>query len=428
MVRLIGLEGYTMLEAATLTQAEKLITEKKPDIILCDVKLPDGNGIDFLQKIKERYPIAEVILLTAYGNIPDGVQSIKNGAFDYLVKGDDNEKIIPLISRAAEKIALQQKIADLEERLSKKYGFDKIIGKSPLLQHAIDDAMKVAATNTVVLLNGETGTGKEVFAQSIHSHSKQAGGPFVALNCSSFSKELLESELFGHKAGAFTGAHKDQRGMIDEAKGGTLFLDEIGELPSDLQPKLLRFLESGTYYRVGDSKQHIADVRIIAATNRDLSIEAAQGRFRSDLYYRIAVFTITLPSLRERQKDIPALSHFFLKTFAAKVSKTIKDIAPDALEALQQHSWPGNIRELKNVIERAVILEENETLSLKNLPFELQHSTGFNESVTSFDLAAVEQQHILKVLQYTNGNKAETARLLGIGIATLYRKLEEYNK
>jgi two-component system NtrC family response regulator len=428
MVRIIGLEGYSTLEAATLSQAEKLITDKKPDIILCDVKLPDGNGVAFARTAKEKHPEAEIILLTAYGNIADGVQAIKNGAFDYIVKGDDNEKIIPLLSRAAEKIGMQQKIADLEQRLSKKYGFDKIIGNSPLLQHAITNAKKVAETETAVLLNGETGTGKEVFAQSIHSHSKRASGPFVALNCSSFSKELLESELFGHKAGAFTGALKDQKGMIDEAKGGTLFLDEIGEMPPDLQPKLLRFLESGTYYRVGDAKQQTADVRIIAATNRDLLAEAAQGRFRSDLYYRIAVFTITLPSLRERRKDIPALARFFLQTYAAKVTRSIKDIDEAAMNALQQHNWPGNIRELKNVIERAVILEEKETLGLTSLPFELQQGTlASTTNPSSFNLSFMERQHIERVLKLANGNKAEAARLLGIGIATLYRKLEEYN-
>lgn len=427
LVRIIGLEGYTVLEAPTLAAAEKILAEQPVCIVLCDVKLPDGNGVDFTRLFKEKYPGIEIILLTAYGHIADGVQAIKNGAFDYLVKGDDNEKIIPLLARAAEKISLQQKVARLEEKLGKKYGFEKIIGHSPVLQDAITAARKVAVTDTAVLLNGETGTGKEVFAQSIHYHSRRASAPFVALNCSSFTKELLESELFGHKAGAFTGANKDHKGLIAEANGGTLFLDEIGELPIELQPKLLRVLESGAYYRVGDSKQQQADVRIIAATHKDLTREAEAGHFRSDLYYRIAVFTITLPSLRERAKDIPLLAQHFLNVYAAKANHPVMAITSDALQALIHHYWPGNIRELKNVIERAVILEDSDKLTIGSLPFELQHgSQTSHRELPGFSLAAVEEQHIRKVLAYTKGNKAEAARLMGIGIATLYRKLEEY--
>ena len=424
LVRIIGLEGYTMLESADLATAKRIITDKKPDIILCDVKLPDGNGIDFCLKAKERLPQSEIILLTAYGNIPDGVQAMRNGAFDYIVKGDDNDKIIPLLARAAEKIRLKQKIASLEGQLNKKYGFDKIIGKSAPLQAAITAAQKVARTETTILLNGETGTGKEVFAQSIHYYSSRAAGPFVAINCSSFSKELLESALFGHKAGAFTGALKDQKGLIEEARGGTLFLDEIGEMPPDLQPKLLRLLESGVYYRVGDTKQHTADVRIVTATNRDLAAESEIGNFRSDLYYRIAVFVITLPALRDRIKDIPTLARHFLSVYNAKAGRQIKDIRPEAMDIMQHYKWPGNIRELKNVIERAIILEETDLLSPQSLPFELQQARPGGTS--SYTLSAMEHHHIRKVLLHTGGNKAEAARLLDIGIATLYRKIEEY--
>lgn len=425
MARFIGLEGYLILEASNLSSAEFIIKEKVPDILVCDVKLPDGNGVGFCKKIKVQYPAIEIILLTAYGNIPDGVQAIKNGAFDYLVKGDDNERIIPLLARVSEKILLQQKVMLLEERLNKKYDFNKIIGNSIPLQQAITAARKVAVTDASVLLNGETGTGKEVFAQAIHANSNRSGQPFVALNCSSFSKDLLESELFGHKAGAFTGAVKDKKGLIDEAKGGTLFLDEIGELPIDLQPKLLRFLESGAYYRVGDSKQQTADVRIIAATNRKLGQEEANGYFRSDLYYRIAVFTITIPSLRERIKDIPLLADYFLQVYTSKIPGNIKEIDEQAIAALKAHSWPGNIRELKNVIERAVILEETEKITINSLPFELQNVVE-SGTLPTYSLASMEKTHIHKILLHTNGNKAATAKLLQIGIATLYRKLDEY--
>ena len=250
--RIISLEGYKVSDTATIGSARQLLDAGNIDIVLCDVKLPDGNGVEFTREIKEKHPAVEVILLTAYGNIPDGVQAIKNGAFDYIVKGDDNDKIIPLLSRVSEKVTLQQKVNRLEKQLGNQFSFDAIIGCSPALQNAIQLAKKVAPTEASVLLTGETGTGKEVFAQAIHHSSPHLNQNFVALNCSAFSKDLLESELFGHKAGAFTGANKDKKGLVEEAKGGTLFLDEIGELPMELQPKLLRLLENGTYIRVGE--------------------------------------------------------------------------------------------------------------------------------------------------------------------------------
>jgi len=429
LARLLAIEGYKISQAGTAQQAWKQLEQEDTDLVICDVKLPDASGVDLIKEIKVKYPQTEIILLTAYGNIPDGVQAIKNGAFDYIVKGDDNDKIIPLLNRAAEKVDLQQKVKRLQSQLNKKYNFDSIIGQSAALQDAIKLAKKVAPTETAVLLTGETGTGKEVFASAIHYNSLRAANPFVALNCSAFSKELLESELFGHKAGAFTGAVKDKKGMIEEAKSGTLFLDEIGEIPLELQAKLLRVLEDGSYYRVGDTKQYKADVRLIAATNRNLLEEINVGHFRSDLYYRIAVFTIELPTLRERVKDIPTLANYYTTQFSAKTNKSITSIAKEAMHALQNHEWRGNVRELKNVIERAVILEDSNTLSINSLPFELQDTASkvsSNGSLSAFHLASVEKLHIQKVLNYTNGNKAEAARLLNIGLATLYRKIEEY--
>jgi len=280
-----------------------------------------------------------------------------------------------------------------------------------------------------VLLTGETGTGKEVLAQAIHNSSLYRNFPFVAFNCSALSKDLMESELFGHKAGAFTGATKDKKGLIEEAKGGTLFLDEIGEMPQELQPKLLRFLENGTYYRVGDATQRTAEVRLIAATNRDLQKEIAAGQFRSDLYYRIAVFCINLPSLKERSADILPLATHFLHVYTLKTNKQITTISEEAGSVLRQYSWPGNVRELKNVIERAVILEDTAMLTTQSLPFELLHAAAAIASETgsnSLFLSNMEKQHIQKVLRYTNGNKTEAARLMNIGLATLYRKIEEY--
>lgn len=423
--RIISLEGFTVLEAGSLAAALKVLDKENIDVILCDVKLPDGNGVDFLLQVKPKHPATEIILLTAYGNIPDGVQAMKNGAFDYITKGDDNDRIIPLLYRAIEKGQLHKKVAQLQQQLSHKYSFDTIIGDSIPIQQAIELAKKVAATDATVLLLGETGTGKEVFAQAIHTTGNRSSKSFVAVNCSAFSKELLESELFGHKAGAFTGAIKDKKGLFEEANGGTIFLDEIGEMPAELQATLLRVLETGEFIKVGDTKTLKVNVRIIAATNRDLQKEIETNHFRSDLFYRLSVFQIVLPSLQERIKDIPALANHFAMVFAAKTNKPVPVLQKEYLEALQHYNWPGNIRELKNIIERSIILNDEPKLSVKNLPLELQ-SAQTESLYSSFELAGVEKLHIQKVLNYTKGNKTEAARLMGIGLTTLYRKIEEY--
>ncbi len=426
MVRIIKLEGFEVVEAASCKAGLKNLAQTTIDVVLCDVKLPDGNGVELVKEIKNTYPSIEIILLTAYGNIADGVQAIKNGAFDYITKGNDNDKIIPLINRAIEKVQLQKRIEKLEQQVGKKYGFESILGSSPLIEEAIVFAKKVAPTHASVLLLGETGTGKEVFAQAIHNGSQRNGKPFMALNCSAFGKELLESEIFGHKTGAFTGAIKDKKGLIEEASTGTLFLDEIGEMHYDLQAKLLRVLETNEFIKVGDTKPTKVDVRIIAATNRDLQQEVKDGRFREDLFYRLNVFTIALPALRDRKKDIPVLAEFFLQFFAQKTNSHIHSISKDFMERLQKHDWKGNIRELKNVIERAVILAINDVLTIDSLPSEMQQLPYGQQTLSAFDLASVEKLHIQRVLNHTKGNKTETAKLLNIGLTTLYRKIEEY--
>ncbi len=420
LARLTGLEGYETIEAGDgKTGLKKLVQHADIAVVLCDVKLPDGSGVELVQQIKTAYPLTEVILLTAYGNIADGVQAIKNGAFDYLVKGDDNNKIIPLLHRAAEKSALARRVQQLESRLDQQYSFERIIGASKVLSDAIHLARKVAGTDTAVLLTGETGTGKEVFAQAIHQESGRRLGHFVAVNCSAFGHDLLESEMFGHRAGAFTGAIRDKKGLFEEANGGTIFLDEIGEMAPDLQAKLLRVLELGEFMKVGDTKTQKTDARVIAATNRDLQQEIAAGRFRADLYYRISVFQILLPPLRERIGDIEPLIRYFAAIFAAKTNQKLLSIDPDFVNALCRYHWPGNIRELKNIVERGIILMEHGVLSAANLP--IIHA-GPDEP--DFDLANMEKHHIRKVLHHTNGNKTKAAELLGIALTTLYRKLE----
>ena len=423
LARMIELEGYKVWKASDCQSALKLLKAQPFDVVLCDVFLPDGNGVDFIREIKKHRPEAEVILLTAHGNIPDGVQAIKNGAFDYITKGDDNLKIIPTISRAVDEVGKKKgKVAP-----PVSYSFDSIIGSSNGLKQAVALARKVADTDVPVLLTGETGTGKEVFSHAIHYASPRSQYPIMAINCSAFSKDLLESELFGYKAGAFTGAMKDKPGLFEVANHGTVFLDEIGEMAFDLQARLLRVLETGEYIKVGDTKPTKVDVRIISATNRDLKKEIENGHFREDLYFRLSVFQIHLPPLRERKEDIEMLAETFLKRFSTKLKKEIKGMTSEVVDILKGAEWRGNIRELKNVMERSAIVCDEE-VTVQDLPIDLQ-CAGMDEEQgkEEFELAVIEQKHITKVLQYTRGNKTEAARLLKIGLATLYRKIEAYH-
>ena len=427
--RMLELEGYEVGQAGDCRTALKQLEFQSPDVALCDVFLPDGNGVDLVSSIKKTAPNVEIILLTAHGNIPDGVQAIKNGAFDYITKGDDNNKIIPLVSRAVEKARMNVRLEKLEKKVGHTYSFDSVLGDSKALKDAVSLAQKVSGTDVPVLLTGETGTGKEVFAQAIHYNSKRAKQNFVAVNCSSFSKELLESEMFGHKAGSFTGALKDKKGLFEEADNGTIFLDEIGEMAFELQAKLLRILETGEYIKIGDTKPIRVNVRVVAATNRNLPEEITAGRFREDLFYRLSVFQIHLPPLRERAGDVRILAKAFVKDFSVRLARPVTEITPAFLEALEQQPWKGNIRELRNVIERSLIVCESERLDVADLPLDIQNTHYEQSDETtpgSFELSAMERRHIARVLEYTKGNKTEAARLLKIGLTTLYRKIEEY--
>lgn len=427
--RMLELERYEVCQAGDCRTALKQLEFQSPDVVLCDVFLPDGNGVDLVSSVKKTAPNVEIILLTAHGNIPDGVQAIKNGAFDYITKGDDNNKIIPLVSRAVEKARMNVRLEKLEKKVGHTYSFDSVLGDSKALKDAVSLAQKVSGTDVPVLLTGETGTGKEVFAQAIHYNSKRAKQNFVAVNCSSFSKELLESEMFGHKAGSFTGALKDKKGLFEEADNGTIFLDEIGEMAFEQQAKLLRILETGEYIKIGDTKPTRVNVRVVAATNRNLPEEITAGRFREDLFYRLSVFQIHLPPLRERAADVRILAKAFVKDFSVRLARPVTEITPAFLEALEQQPWKGNIRELRNVIERSLIVCESERLDVADLPLDIQNTHYEQSDETtpgSFELSAMERRHIARVLEYTKGNKTEAARLLKIGLTTLYRKIEEY--
>jgi two-component system, NtrC family, response regulator len=426
--RIIALEGYTVFEASNLQSATRITGKETIDVILSDVELPDGNGIAFIEKIKGGSLFVEVIFLTAYGNIADGVLAMKNGAYDYISKGDDNYKLVPLIDSAMQKVHLHKKVQQMERQVKKHFSFDNIIGVSAIIKETTGLAKKIARTNTTVLLLGETGTGKELFARAIHGESARAGKSFIAVNCSTFSAALLESELFGYKAGAFTGAVKDKKGLISEAGGGTLFMDEIGEIPIELQARLLRVMETNEFIKVGDTVTTHADIRIIAATNKDLALEVSKGSFRSDLFYRLNIFTIHIPPLRDRKKDIGLLVNYFLHVCAGKINKPMDGISKDFIHLLEEQPWKGNIRELKNCIERAVITTSNKELNVEDLPAELKtaHPVRY-KTLSAFDLASAEKLHVLRVLNYTKGNKVAAARLLNIGLTTLYRKIETYN-
>ena len=419
--RLFTGEGYTVTTAENGTQAMQRLKAQRFQAVLCDVKLPDANGVELTKAIKSQQPDVEVIVFTAFGTIGDAVKAVQNGAFQYLVKGDDNDKLIPTVSRAVEKARAQQQI----EQPKQGDPFAMVTGRTAAIQQVIELARKVAPTEATVLLTGATGTGKEVFANAIHAASARSGKPMLAVNCSAFGTELLESELFGHMAGSFTGATKDKKGLIEAAKGGTLFLDEVGELSPAMQAKLLRVLETGDFLRVGDTVPQRSDVRIIAATHRDLLRESSEGRFRQDLYYRLAAFTLRLPALAERKADVPLLAQVFIARFAAKLKKAITGMDENVKERLLAYTWPGHVRELRNMMERACILCDGPLLDAASLPLELQ---GDQEQKLGavYDLEQVEREHIRRVLAHTGGNKTLAAELLGIGLTTLYAKVKRY--
>ena len=434
VARTLELEGYTVLQAPDARRALEMLRDHAAEVlvVLSDVKLPDGRGLDLLPRYKALAPLAEVVLMTAYGTIADGVRAMKLGAFDYLTKGDADEQIVVVVDRAADKARLQRRVADLEKKVGVQYSFAAMIGQAPALERAKQTAQQVALTDATVLLEGPTGAGKELFAQAIHYASPRSGKSFVALNCSAFPKELIESELFGYRKGAFTGADGDKKGLFEEANGGTLFLDEIGELEAVAQAKLLRALETQEFTKLGDTKPTRVNVRLVAATNRTLRQQVDAGHFRADLYYRLSVVVIAVPSLHDRRTDVPVLARFFAQHFAVKLRRRPLELTAEAVRALEAYSWPGNVRELKNVVERASILTPpDESLTVAGLPIEVQlavmpEALAGEVSDDWRTLRNVEKLHVQRILHETSGNKAEAARVLGVAHTTLYRKIQEY--
>jgi len=424
--RLLELEGFSILTASTSAEALEILNKNEIDTVVSDVRLPDKSGLELLPIIKKQFPLIEVIILTAYGRIEDGVNAIKEGAFDYIVKGDEDNKLIFVVKNAHEKVKMANRISHLEKNVLSKYSFDSITGSSPLILEAISIAKKSANSEAPILLIGETGTGKEVFAQSIHYESNRRNEPFVAINCSGFAKDLLESEMFGYKAGAFTGAVKNKKGLFEEADRGTLFLDEIGDMDIALQAKLLRVLENNTFIKAGDTKETSVDVRVIAATNKDIKKLIGEGKFRDDLFYRISVIQINLPPLRKRVDDIKELADNFIYIYSKKLKKNIPVIEQTFYDKLCSYTFPGNTRELKNIIERIILLFDKSTLTDSDLTLEITNRLDEYSISKPEKLEDVERNHILSVLKSVDNNKNEAADILGIGLTTLYRKLNDY--
>jgi two-component system, NtrC family, response regulator len=445
--KILTLEGFKVFQAGDVATAKHILNTEQIYLVVTDVMLPDINGIEFTKFVKQDHPLTEIIVLTAFGNIKDGVRAMKIGAFDYITKGDGDDRLPYIASKAIEKAMLHHKLHEAEFRPDTKSSFSKIIGSSRPVKRMIDLARKVAVTDTTVLLLGETGTGKELLAEAIHNTSRRRKGPFIIINCAAIPKDLQESELFGHKKGSFTGANTDKKGFFEVADRGTIFLDELGEMSNELQAKLLRAIENREFYRVGDTQPIPVDIRIIAATNRDL-VDEGNSEFRRDLYYRLSTFAIDLPTLRERPEDIEPIALHFLNVFSESINKEMLKVDPAFFFYLRRYHFPGNIRELKNVIERAVILADGDGLTEETLPDEVlkpRHKVQSEQSLLtqqspvsatlpnhefradSTDLKSVEQEHILRILSMVNGNKSEAAKRLDIGLATLYRKLKEYN-
>ncbi len=420
-------QGYDCRTAPTAEEGLQIFREFMPDIVLSDIVLPGKSGVEILEELRQIHPGCTIIMMTAYGDLETAVEAFRQGAADYILKPLVIEDLLRKIERIEAFKELQQEILVLRRELFHDSESLQLVGKSPSMQKVLEQLQKVAPTSSTVLIHGESGTGKEVVARAIHQHSERRDRPFLALNCSGFQETLLESELFGHEQGAFTGATRTKEGFFEVVGEGTLLLDEISEMPLPLQSKLLRVLEAREFYRVGGTRAIPLKARIIAATNKDLRKMVREGRFREDLYYRIAVFDIRLPSLRERPTDIPLLANYFVKKLNTELKKNYIGVSPAALQLLMAYNWPGNIRELRNVIERAMILGDGKYIEVDDLPaqlrgekLELSPQPNLKEAMKLY-----ERNHILKVLNDNNWNKEKSARELGIDPSTLYRKMNQ---
>jgi two-component system, NtrC family, response regulator HydG len=429
--KLIGSWGYEISEAGDGSEAISEVQKRAFDLILMDIRMLNVSGIEALEQIKIINPAIPVIIMTAYASVETAVNALKKGAYDYLTKPLDFDELKIAIARATEHSRLKKENEYLKERLGERFDRQSIIGQSPAMVKLLDTVSQVAATEATVLITGESGTGKEMIANALHYNSQRASAPFIKINCAALTETLLESELFGHEKGAFTGADRKREGKFRQADGGSIFLDEVSEMSPAMQVKLLRVLQEREITRVGGSDVLKINVRVIAASNKDLKREMGKGRFREDLFYRLNVVALNVPPLSERREDIPLLAQHFLNHFAEKNSKSIKGFTPQAMEKLLKYAWPGNVRELMNAVERAVVLSRTEYLSVDDLALlladtavgETSDQTSLPENVP---LDEMEKRTILETMHAVSGNKSEAARRLGITRKTLRAKLEKY--
>lgn len=432
-IEVLEREGYELHSASGGRQALNILGKEDINVVITDLKMPDLSGIDLLKYLQESNPYTQVIVLTGYGTIDSAVEAMREGAFYYLKKPIEINTLRQTVKNALEKQLLFLQTANLREQLDDKFGFDNIIGKSKHMLDLFRKIRQVAPTKATVLITGESGVGKELIAKAIHNHSPRRDSSYKPINCGALHRELLESELFGHERGAFTGATATKRGVFEQADGGTLFLDEIGEMGLETQVKFLRVLEEHEFTRLGGDKTFRVDVRVVAATNKDLETAVQNGAFRADLYYRINRFPLPVPPLRERRDDIPLLVTAFIREFSKEHNKSLTNITHEAMDYLKNAVWPGNIRELRNALETAVILAASHTIELKDLAPDTQDEVplpvptsddGFAQVGMTMD--EIEKEAISKTLTETGGNKKRAAEMLGIGLRTLYRKLESY--
>jgi len=421
-------KGYDVTLVSSGEQALRAVADRPVDVVLTDVAMPGMGGIELLKRLKAAHPEVRVVVMTGYGSVADAVTAMKTGADDYIIKPVSKDTVLLLVERALAEKALLAELVQLRQEVQEKYGFEKIIGGTPAILEVFEQIQAVADTSARVLVQGPTGTGKELIAHAIHYRSGRAQRPFVRLNCAALPESLLESELFGHEKGAFTGAIRQHRGKFEQAHGGTLFLDEIGEITLATQVKLLRVLEVGEIQRVGSSETLRVDVRVIAATNRDLREEVRAGRFREDLYYRLNVFTIQVPALTERRADIPLLIDHFVTRFCERAGKPRLRVAPETLERLINYGWPGNVRELQHVVERAVILSRGSDLTGVVLPEAPRPARGPARLPEGMNLQAAlmeyERQVLIQSLKEASGVQAQAARLLGISRSNLNYRIK----
>jgi two-component system response regulator AtoC len=416
--------GYQVFTAENGHKALELIEKEKPSIMIADLVMPGMDGIELMKRAKAQQPKIDVIIITAYASIPTAITAMKEGAYDYIEKPFCPERAEFLVEKLAEHQELVEENISLRQRLEDRYRFENIIAKSSKMQRVIEVIKVVAKSNATILITGESGTGKELVARAIHSQSHRRNKPFVAVSCAALPESLLESELFGHEKGSFTGAYAQKKGKFEFANGGTLFLDEVGEMSANIQVHLLRVLEEKEFTRVGGNEPIRVDVRVISATNKDLRKAIEKQEFREDLYYRLNVVNIELPPLRERKEDVPLLAEHFLHKFAMENQKEITGFSPEAMELVLDYDWPGNVRELENAIERAVILTKDSIITIADLPQE-NLSPAYSTTPRK-NLKEVERGHIWSVLRETGENYSEAARILGISRMTLYNKAKEY--